>query len=61
MAELINLRLARKRADRKEAEKTSAERRVAFGRTKQERELARATAEKRERALDGHRKSGGTE
>jgi hypothetical protein len=61
MAELINLRLARKRADRQEAEKKAAGRRVAFGRTKAERELARATADKRERDLDGHRKSGGAE
>jgi len=56
MSEVVNLRLARKRRAREEADKLAAERRAQFGRSKAEtqgQEQRRALAE---RALDGHRR-----
>jgi hypothetical protein len=56
MSEIVNLRLARKRKAREDAERTAAERRAQFGRSKAE--LA-AESERRgaaARALDGHRR-----
>ena len=50
MAELVNLRQARKRRDRAEAEKDAEANRRKFGRTKAERELK--TAEARRAATD---------
>ena len=42
MAELVNLRQARKRRDRADAEKTADANRLKFGRTKAERDLKAA-------------------
>ena len=56
MSEIVNLRLARKRKARDDAEKQAAERRVQFGRSKAE---VKAEAERRalaDRALDGQRR-----
>lgn len=53
MAELINLRAARKAKDRASARAKGDENAVKFGRTKAEKELERARAEKARRDLDG--------
>ena len=54
MADLINLRTARKQAQRRRAEQKAASNRLAYGRPKTERVLARSRSEKAERDLDGH-------
>jgi hypothetical protein len=56
LSEIVNLRLARKRKDRAEAEREAAERRVLFGRSKAEREAESERRERERRALDGHRR-----
>jgi hypothetical protein len=55
MAELINLRLARKRAVRAKADAKAAENRRAYGVSKAERRLASAEQESRRQKLDQHR------
>lgn len=55
MADIINLRRARKRAMREAAGAKGQENRVLFGRTKAERELGRATRVLADRALEAHR------
>ena len=54
MADLINLRTARKQA-RRHAEQKAASNRLAYGRPKAERALEQARSDKAERQLDGHR------
>ncbi|HEV2558908.1 MAG TPA: DUF4169 family protein [Microvirga sp.] len=56
MAEIINLRQARKRKARSEKEAQAAENRVAFGRTKEERRLAEAEKDLAARRLEGHKR-----
>lgn len=53
MVEIINLRMARKRKARAEAEALAARNRAAFGRSARDKEAAQADAERRERTLDG--------
>jgi hypothetical protein len=53
MAEIVNLNRARKAKARTEAQATAAANRIAFGRTKAEKEAARTDAARRERELDG--------
>jgi len=53
MAEIINLRLARKARDRQKAAQKATENRAKFGRTKGEKTLEARRAEKLERDLDG--------
>ena len=55
MAEIINLRQARKQKARAEAEKTAAQNRISFGRTKAERKLTEAERDKAARHIDGHK------
>ena len=55
MAEVINLRTARKRAKREQDAKRAEENRLAYGRPKAERRLEDARAEKLQRDLDAHR------
>ena len=55
MAEIINLRQARKQKARVEAEKTAEQNRISFGRTKAERKLTGAERDKAARHIDGHR------
>jgi hypothetical protein len=55
MAEIVNLRVARKRADRQRSEKRAAEARVSHGMSKADRALARSNREKIRRELDEHR------
>lgn len=55
MAEIINLRQARKQKARAQAEKTAEQNRIAFGRTKAERKLTEAERDKAARHIDGHK------
>lgn len=52
MAELVNLNRARKARARTDAETKAAENRVRFGRTKAERHLEQARAEKARKDID---------
>jgi hypothetical protein len=53
MVEIVNLNRARKAKARSEAEVTAAANRIAHGRTKAEKQAAKADAERRTRDLDG--------
>lgn len=55
MPEIVNLNRARKQKARAGRKAQAAENRVRFGRTKAERETAKATADKAERDIAGHR------
>jgi hypothetical protein len=55
MVEIVNLRLARKRASRDKAERRAAEQRVAHGVPKSERAHAAADRDKARLTLDQHR------
>jgi Domain of unknown function (DUF4169) len=55
MAEIINLRIARKRADRQLSEKRAVEARISHGLSKADRMLVRANKEKIRRELEEHR------
>ena len=56
MAEIVNLRLARKAAARRSKEAEAAASRLAHGRTRAEREATRAETERAARLLDGARR-----
>ena len=58
MTEIVNLRRARKQRARQDAEAQANRNRIAFGRTKAERKLTEAQADKADRTLDGHRLTG---
>ncbi|MDX3911211.1 MAG: DUF4169 family protein [Sphingobium sp.] len=53
MAEIVNLRNVRKARKREEAERTAAENRARFGRTKAQRLTQEAETGRQDRALDG--------
>lgn len=55
MAEILNLRRARKQAKRRQAEQDAAQQRLAHGRSKAEKALQRSRNEKAETELDRHR------
>jgi hypothetical protein len=55
MAEIVNLRLARKRARRQAEEDRAGARRLAHGIRKSERELIKARSDKAARDIDGHK------
>jgi hypothetical protein len=55
MAEIVNLRIARKQANRQRDEKRAAEARVSHGMSKADRALARTNEAKLRRELDEHR------
>ena len=55
MAEIVNLRIARKRAERDKATSLAAENRLAHGASKRQRSDAAAERDKLRRTLDGHR------
>jgi hypothetical protein len=59
MAEIINLRRARKQRARQESETKAEQNRISFGRTKAERSLTEAEQDKAARLLDGHRLGSG--
>lgn len=54
MTEIINLNKKRKAKARVEKEKTAANNRVKFGRTKAEKQLEKAKTELAKRHIDGH-------
>jgi len=56
MAEIINLRQARKQKARAEKEARADRNRIAFGRTKAEKELTKAEQEMAQRRLDSHKR-----
>jgi hypothetical protein len=56
MAELVNLRNFRKQKARKEKESVAAVNRAAFGRTKTEKELAKAKQDLETKRLDDHKR-----
>lgn len=56
MGEVVNLRTARKQAARKAARSVADANAAKHGRTKTERDLDRARAERAARILDGHRR-----
>jgi hypothetical protein len=55
MAPIVNLRTARKRAKRREAEQEAAARRLIHGKSKAERNLERSRRDKLKSTLDQHR------
>ena len=59
MAEIVNLRLARKVRARAKAASHAAQNRVRFGRSGAEKSLTRAREEKREREFESHRREPG--
>ncbi|MEP9396232.1 DUF4169 family protein [Mesorhizobium sp. KR2-14] len=61
MAEIVNLRQARKNKARAEKERAAEQNRILHGRTKVEKTRDRQTADTAERFLDGHRRERGTE
>jgi hypothetical protein len=56
MAEIINLRQARKQTARAEKEARANENRVAFGRTKAEKNLSQAEQDLAKSRLDSHKR-----
>jgi hypothetical protein len=56
MAEMINLRTARKNQKRIEAEKLADENRIKFGRTKIEKKITAVENVRAERLLEGHKR-----
>jgi hypothetical protein len=56
MAEIVNLRLARKRRRRGQAEKAAAENRTKHGRTGGDKAAARVLRDLEARRLEGHRR-----
>lgn len=56
MAEVVNLRQARKQRARAGKQRKAGENRARFGRTKAERTAAADTTERRDRTLDGARR-----
>lgn len=61
MAEVVNLRLARKQAKRRQAEQDAAQRRLVHGRSKADKALHRAQNEKVEHEFDRHRLDSGND
>jgi len=59
VAEIVNLRQARKRRTRAEKDAQAEQNRMSFGRTRAEREASAAKAELEARRLEGHRRDGG--
>jgi hypothetical protein len=55
MAEIVNLRIARKRAARSNAERDAAEQRLAHGASKSERNKTAVDRDKARQILDQHR------
>ena len=56
MADLINLRRARKAKGRTDREQTASEKRRLFGRTKAEKLEEAAARDRTKRAIEGHRR-----
>jgi len=56
MTEIINLQKKRKAKARVEKEKTAAENRRKYGRTKEEKQMEKMAAERAEKHLQGHKR-----
>ena len=56
MGEIVSLKLHRKQKARAEREAQAEENRLAFGRTKQEKQITEALNEKAAKDLDGHKR-----
>jgi hypothetical protein len=56
MAEIVNLRAARKRKAREDAERTAGTNRALFGRSKSEKQRERIEKDKARAFVDGHRR-----
>ncbi len=56
MADIVNLKRARKQKARTQAETEAAANRLTHGRSKAERNLSRAEKETADRKLDGHKR-----
>jgi len=56
MTEIINLNKTRKAKARDDKEKTAAQNRVKFGRTKEEKRAEKKKSEREERHLAGHKR-----
>lgn len=56
MGEIVSLKLHRKQKARAEREAKAEENRLAFGRTKQEKQITEALNEKAAKDLDGHKR-----
>lgn len=56
MAEIINLRMARKQKARADKEAQAAQNRISFGRTKAEKQQAAAEKALADKRIDGHRR-----
>jgi hypothetical protein len=59
MAEIVNLRQVRKRKARDDKEKTAEANRLAYGRTKTEKQGTKLEQARADRLLDAHRKDEG--
>ena len=59
MAEIVNLRLARKRKARSEKERAAEQNRISHGRSKAEKQSAKTLQEKSSTFLDAHRRESG--
>jgi Domain of unknown function (DUF4169) len=58
MAEIVNLRAARKRKAREDADRTAQANRALFGRIKSDKQRERAEKDKARAFVDGHRRDG---
>ena len=56
MADVIKLRIARKKKEAADDESRTRQNRISFGRSKQEREADRTLRQKQQRALEAHRR-----
>ena len=61
MAEIVNLRVARKRKAREDGERTAEANRSLFGRSKSEKQRERMEKDKARAFVDGHRRDGPAE
>jgi hypothetical protein len=59
MAEIVNLRQARKQKARAEKEARASDNRIQFGRTKAEKKLTKAERDMAARRLDAHKRDDG--
>ncbi|WP_020178008.1 DUF4169 family protein [Methylopila sp. M107] len=59
MAEVVNLRLARKRKAREQSERLAAENRASFGRSKDSKAVGKAVEALDRRRHEGHRRENG--
>jgi hypothetical protein len=56
MADIVNLRAVRKRKGREAEQVQAAENRIKFGRTKAEKQLEKAKAERESKNIDAHKR-----